>query len=469
MRESRSKVFQDILEFPLIDLNQLRKACFLGCPESYTIRSVVWKLLLNYLPLQKSLWDCTLSKARTEYEGFLMEFVANKSRLDKSADHPLSSDPCSNWREYFDDNRILLQINKDCRRLYPELDFFRRPTQYPCNEAFSVNVSVSDLRNRIETELTRSHDVAANTIGALKLVTSCDSIRGSNSLLRAACDESFVKDGSTDDAQSNELSGRLEMHWEVVQRIIFIFYKINKGSSYVQGMNEVAGPIYHVFANHPDPEERRFAEADTFFCFNNLMAEIQSVFNRNFDQDIGIGSKMEQMMHLLEVFDPELLHHLDRLHLEPAHFALRWITLLLAREFLLPDASMFSDFGTAFSLTSTDSIWSCTYAVQCSCNVARFVETAFLLTHPFWSCKSPVNSTCLFGHINPINVQHTQSVPFVSISLSKVLLLFYRLVRSKLLDCDFPRAVHLLQNYPYTDVGCIISHALDLYNNHCGI
>lgn len=47
------------------------------------------------------------------------------------------------------------------------------------------------------------------------------------------------------------------MHWEVVQRIIFIFYKTNKGSSYVQGMNEVAGPIYHVFANHPDPEERR--------------------------------------------------------------------------------------------------------------------------------------------------------------------------------------------------------------------
>lgn len=45
---------------------------------------------------------------------------------------------------------------------------------------------------------------------------------------------------------------------------------------------------------------------------------------------------MEQMVHLLEFFDAELFHHLDRLHLEPAHFALRWITLLLAREFLLP-------------------------------------------------------------------------------------------------------------------------------------
>ncbi|KAL5109021.1 TBC1 domain family member 13 [Taenia crassiceps] len=313
-------------------------------------------------------------------------------------------DPCSNWRDYFEDNRILLQINKDCRRLYPELDFFRRPTQYPCYETSSVNVSVSDLRNRIETELTQSYDVAANTVGALKLVNSFDTVQSSNSLLRAACNESLVKDGSTDAAQSNELPGHQELHWEVVQRIIFIFYKTNKGSSYVQGMNEVAGPIYHVFANHPDHEERRFAEADTFFCFCNLMAEIQSVFNRNFDQDIGIGSKMEQMVHLLEVFDPELLHHLHRLGLEPAHFALRWITLLLAREFLLPDVLR---------------LWDCILADKHRFDLLLYICCSMLM-----------------------------------------------LVRTQLLDCDFPQAVRLLQNYPYTDIGCIISHALDLYAHH---
>lgn len=45
-----------------------------------------------------------------------------------------------------------------------------------------------------------------------------------------------------------------EAHWEVVERILFIYAKLNPGQSYVQGMNEIIGPIYYVFASDPDPE-----------------------------------------------------------------------------------------------------------------------------------------------------------------------------------------------------------------------
>lgn len=48
-----------------------------------------------------------------------------------------------------------------------------------------------------------------------------------------------------------------EAHWEIVERILFIFAKLNPGSSYIQGMNEVCGPIYYTFANDPDIEWRR--------------------------------------------------------------------------------------------------------------------------------------------------------------------------------------------------------------------
>lgn len=92
-------------------------------------------------------------------------------------------------------------------------------------------------------------------------MSSCDVILGkreAESLLRAACDESLGREvSSTSTVLSDGLSPHQEAHWEVVQRIIFTFYKVNKGSSYVQGMNEVAGPIYYVFANNPDPEECR--------------------------------------------------------------------------------------------------------------------------------------------------------------------------------------------------------------------
>ena len=40
-----------------------------------------------------------------------------------------------------------------------------------------------------------------------------------------------------------------EAHWEVVQRILFLYAKLNPGQGYVQGMNEIIGPIYYVLAS----------------------------------------------------------------------------------------------------------------------------------------------------------------------------------------------------------------------------
>lgn len=50
-----------------------------------------------------------------------------------------------------------------------------------------------------------------------------------------------------------------EAHWEVVERILFIYAKLNPGQGYVQGMNEIIGPIYHAFASDPDVKFRGIA------------------------------------------------------------------------------------------------------------------------------------------------------------------------------------------------------------------
>lgn len=52
------------------------------------------------------------------------------------------------------------------------------------------------------------------------------------------------------------LTSGQEAHWEVVERILFIYAKLNPGQSYVQGMNEIIGPIYYLFATDPDPDWR---------------------------------------------------------------------------------------------------------------------------------------------------------------------------------------------------------------------
>lgn len=56
---------------------------------------------------------------------------------------------------------------------------------------------------------------------------------------------------------SNEyevLPNGCEAHWEVVERILFIYAKLNPGIAYVQGMNEIVGPIYYTFATDPNSQ-----------------------------------------------------------------------------------------------------------------------------------------------------------------------------------------------------------------------
>ena len=53
------------------------------------------------------------------------------------------------------------------------------------------------------------------------------------------------------------LTSGQEAHWEVVERILFIYAKLNPGQSYVQGMNEIIGPIYYLFATDVNSEWRR--------------------------------------------------------------------------------------------------------------------------------------------------------------------------------------------------------------------
>lgn len=56
------------------------------------------------------------------------------------------------------------------------------------------------------------------------------------------------------DEETSGVNGSLdeeEFHWQIVARILFIYAKLNPGQGYVQGMNEIIGPLYYVFANDP--------------------------------------------------------------------------------------------------------------------------------------------------------------------------------------------------------------------------
>lgn len=55
---------------------------------------------------------------------------------------------------------------------------------------------------------------------------------------------------------------------------------------YQQGMNEILGPIYHTLATDADTTVREHAEADSFFCFTQLMSAMRDFFLNAMDNTV---------------------------------------------------------------------------------------------------------------------------------------------------------------------------------------
>ena len=88
------------------------------------------------------------------------------------------------------------------------------------------------LHQRVNRTVLKSQNLERKGLGIAKL-----------SLLKKKATETYAP-----------LAKGQEAHWEVVQRILFLYAKLNPGQSYVQGMNEIIGPIYYVFASDPNNE-----------------------------------------------------------------------------------------------------------------------------------------------------------------------------------------------------------------------
>ncbi|CAL4062806.1 unnamed protein product, partial [Meganyctiphanes norvegica] len=384
--KARLQEFDTLLAEDVLDIKRLRNLCFGGIPDEGGRRPLCWRVLLHYLPLERRLWDDTLNKKRAQYRHFIEEMVVEPARLSKNGegnqhlqDHPLNPNPESQWGSFFKDNEVLAQIDKDVRRLCPDMMFFQRATEYPCH------VIVDDPEGE---RLTRR--VTFGSLSASNVTRKGLGISMMEPKRRSATTSDYMP-----------LSPGSEAHWEVVERILFIYAKLNPGQSYVQGMNEIIGPIYYVYATDQNLKYREHAEADCFWSFISLMGEIRDLFIRTLDEsESGIGQWMDRLMRNLKNYDNHLWNRLNIQELRPQFFSFRWLTLMLSQEFDLPDVVR---------------VWDSLFA-----NSQRF---DFLIQ----VCTSMMV-----------------------------------LQRDKILEGDFAANMKLLQNYPPIDVQIIITKAVEL-------
>ena len=101
------------------------------------LRPIVWRILLNYLPLDAKAWDDTLRVSHDNYLVYKEELItkptlaqsqANENtggiRVVSNTDHPLSKQQNSTWKQYYDDKQLWEEIEKDVKRTRNELAFF---------------------------------------------------------------------------------------------------------------------------------------------------------------------------------------------------------------------------------------------------------------------------------------------------------------------------------------------------------
>ena len=221
----------------------------------------------------------------------------------------MSDSENSKWKQFFVDMTILEQIDKDVRRTLPDFAFFQQPIQHSA---------------LYDDHLMGGQGCTAQGRRALF-----------KRLAKMAKNDDFelVESESFEFLSRSELDDNRDMHWEAIERILFIYAKLNPGLGYVQGMNEILGPLYYVVATQGDPKDFIHAEADSFFIFTALIGEFRDHFIKSMDNikpvslkrnmsslsdleesikpleagsEIGIGSTMNRLMARLRILDPSL-------------------------------------------------------------------------------------------------------------------------------------------------------------------
>jgi len=209
-----------------------------------------------------------------------------------------------------------------------------------------------------------------------------------------------------------------QKRYAALERILYVWAKLNKGVRYVQGMNEIVGTLYFVLAHDADTEWAEEAEADTYFLFNSILVEMRDVFVPDLDEaDTGIHGRISNMINLLSLHDPEVRCHLDSVGIDPSFYSVRWLTTLLSREFLLPDTirlwdSMFASthkdnflryVGVTMVMVIRDQLLegdfsACLRLLQAypPCNLDKLLESSRAL----WIYESQITLACHKGGIS---------------------------------------------------------------------
>jgi hypothetical protein len=94
-----------------------------------SLRSLVWKLSLKYLPLNIEEWESYLDKKRDEYQDIKDQYLTTSKNLKKKFSPSIDILSDNKMSYFYQDNKLLELIEKDMKRTYPEIPFYQQKSK----------------------------------------------------------------------------------------------------------------------------------------------------------------------------------------------------------------------------------------------------------------------------------------------------------------------------------------------------
>jgi len=286
------KKWDFIMKDPILSISSIKKKAFDGLLAENGLRSLCWKIFLDYLPnLETSTWQIEINKERQHYEDLKSKFIfdPNKTKNGEknwNVNNPLSLEEESPWKQYFENNELQKTIRQDVERTFPDLKFFRNENiqSIMCNILFIYCKLNQDISYR-----QGMHEILAPIL----MVVDNDKIDNSNTIIN-------------DDLMKNILDSNYVEHDS-----FFLFCQVMKGAKSWYEFNETISTSVNA------PKEKFIVP---------IVAKCQRIQNE-----------------MLKVIDNDLYIALKRHEIEPQLYGLRWLRLLFSREFQIDDVLILWD------------------------------------------------------------------------------------------------------------------------------
>ena len=94
-----------------------------------SLRSLVWKIALKYIPLNLEEWESYLDKKREEYQDLKEKYLTTSKNLKKKFSPSIDILSDNKMSYFYKDNKLLEIIEKDMKRTYPDIQFFQQKSK----------------------------------------------------------------------------------------------------------------------------------------------------------------------------------------------------------------------------------------------------------------------------------------------------------------------------------------------------